>query len=87
MFAILRIMSLRWTLAETEEDGTLFPDERKAIRHVGKGAYAGLEFLHVNARSIINAVPPGSQMPFRHTINCYRGCSQACDLLLRPAHP
>jgi DNA repair photolyase len=71
-------MALRWTLAETEEDGTLFPDERKATRHVGKGAYAGLEFLHVNARSIINAVPPQSQMPFRYTINCYRGCSHAC---------
>jgi DNA repair photolyase len=71
-------MALRWTLAETEEGGTLFPDERKATRHVGKGAYAGLEFLQVNARSIINAVPPQSQMPFRYTINCYRGCSHAC---------
>ena len=30
-------MALRWALAETEEDGTLFPDERKATRHVGKG--------------------------------------------------
>jgi DNA repair photolyase len=72
-------MALRWALAETEEDGTLFPDERKATRHVGKGAYAGLEFLHVNARSIINAVPPQSQMPFRYTINPYRGCSHACS--------
>jgi len=72
-------MALRWALAETEEDGTLFPDERKATRHVGKGAYAGLEFLHVNARSIINAVPPQSQMPFRYTINCYRGCSHGCS--------
>ncbi len=71
-------MALRWTLAETEEGGTLFPDERKATRHVGRGAYAGLEFLQVNARSIINAVPPQSQMPFRYTINCYRGCSHAC---------
>ena len=79
MFAILRAMALRWALAETEEDGdALFPDERQATRHVGKGAYAGLEFLHVNARSIINAVPPQSLMPFRYTINCYRGCSHAC---------
>lgn len=72
-------MALRWALAETEEGGTLFPDERKATRHVGKGAYAGLEFLQVNARTIINAVPPQSQMPFRYTINCYRGCSHACS--------
>jgi DNA repair photolyase len=71
-------MALRWTLAATEENGALFPDERVATRHVGKGAYTGLEFLHVNARTIINTVPPQSQMPFRHTINAYRGCSHAC---------
>jgi hypothetical protein len=71
-------MALRWALAETEEDEHPLPDERNATRHVGKGAYAGLEFLHVNARTIINTVPPQSQMPFRYTINCYRGCSHAC---------
>jgi DNA repair photolyase len=80
-------MTLRWASAESEEEGALFPDERKATRHVGKGAYAGLEFLHVNARSIINAVPPQSQMPFRYTINCYRGCSHACKYCFaRPTH-
>ncbi len=80
-------MALRWTLAESEEKGTLFPDERVAERHVGKGAYAGMEFLHVNARSIINTVPPESLMPFRHTINPYRGCSHACVYCFaRPTH-
>jgi DNA repair photolyase len=72
-------MPLRWPLADSEEEGTLFPDERKATRHVGQGAYAGLEFLHVNARTIINTIPAESLMPFRHTINCYRGCSHACS--------
>jgi DNA repair photolyase len=71
-------MALRWALAHDEEGDTLFPDERTATRHIGQGAYAGLEFLHVNARTIINRVPPESVMPFRHTINCYRGCSHAC---------
>jgi DNA repair photolyase len=80
-------MALRWALAETEEVGTLFPDERDAERHVGKGAYAGMEFLHVNARTIINTVPPESVVPFRHTINPYRGCSHACVYCFaRPTH-
>ncbi|HWE65514.1 MAG TPA: radical SAM protein [Acidimicrobiales bacterium] len=80
-------MSLRWTLASSEETGSLFPDERLATRHVGQGAYAGLEFLHVNARTIINRVPAESRMPFQFTINPYRGCSHACVYCFaRPTH-
>jgi len=80
-------MALRWTLAESEVDGALFPDERVAERHVGRGAYAGMEFLHVNARTIINTVPETSPVPFRHTINPYRGCSHACVYCFaRPTH-
>jgi DNA repair photolyase len=80
-------VALRWRLAENEEAGTLFPDERTAERHVGKGAYAGMEFLHVNARSIINTVPAESVVPFRYTINPYRGCSHACVYCFaRPTH-
>ena len=87
MFAIVGEMALRWAIAESEDRGTLFPDERVAERHVGKGAYAGMEFLHVNARTIINTVPPESLMPFRHTINPYRGCSHACVYCFaRPTH-
>jgi DNA repair photolyase len=80
-------MALRWALASTEEGGTLFADEQAATRHVGQGAYAGLEFLQVNARTIINAVPAQSAMPFRFTINAYRGCSHACQYCFaRPTH-
>jgi DNA repair photolyase len=87
MFAIVLHMALRWALADNEAGGTLFADERVAERHVGKGAYAGMEFLHVNARTIINTVPAESRMPFRHTINPYRGCSHACVYCFaRPTH-
>jgi len=80
-------VALRWRRAEDEQDGALFPDERAMERHVGTGAYRGMEFLHVNARSVINAVPAASSMPFRYTINAYRGCSHACVYCFaRPTH-
>jgi DNA repair photolyase len=68
--------SLRWKL-EADEPVGLFPDERRTTRHVGTGEYRGLEFLHVNAKKIINTVP-GDRLGFRYTINPYRGCSHAC---------
>ena len=78
---------LRWKLAEHDDSGALFPDETAAERHVGRGEFAGTEFLHVNARSIINSVPASSRMPFRYTINAYRGCSHACRYCFaRPTH-
>src|SRR5262245_65126758 len=46
-----------------------------------------MEFLHVHARTIINEVPAASRMPFRYTINAYRGCSHACSYCFaRPTH-
>lgn len=69
----------RWRLAD--DDGgqaTLFPEEALVERHVGIGEYRGLEFLHVNAKRVINTVPAASRMAFRYTINAYRGCSHAC---------
>src|SRR5437879_3365872 len=41
-----------------------------------------MEFIHVNARRIINEVPEVSRVPFRWTINAYRGCSHACTYCL-----
>jgi DNA repair photolyase len=41
-------------------------------------AFRGMTFFEVQARSIINQVPAASSMPFRWTINPYRGCSHAC---------
>ena len=72
-------VALRWPLAEDDAEGTLFPDETAMTRHVGTGEFRGMEFLHVNARSIINPVPAASRMSFRYTINPYRGCSHACS--------
>ena len=65
----------------------LFPPESLVERHVGTGEYRGLEFLQVNAKRVINEVPKASRMPFRYTINAYRGCSHACSYCFaRPTH-
>ncbi len=46
-----------------------------------------IRFHEVQARSAINRVPARSRMPFRFTINPYRGCSHACVFCFaRPTH-
>ena len=65
----------------------MFRDDSVVERHVGRGEYRGMEFLHVNARTIVNKVPEASRVPFRFTINAYRGCSHACTYCFaRPTH-
>ena len=65
----------------------LFAADDLVERHVGRGEFRGMEFLHVNARSIINEVPKASRVPFRYSINVYRGCSHACTYCFaRPTH-
>jgi DNA repair photolyase len=39
-------------------------------------------FYEVRARSILNRVPEQSRMPFRWTINPYRGCTHACQFCM-----
>jgi DNA repair photolyase len=77
---------LRWQLADgNDPQGALF--DEMVERHIGRGEYRGLEFLHVNARTIINEVPAASRVPFRYTINAYRGCSHSCVYCFaRPTH-
>lgn len=80
---------MRWTLTDDAEaaQGALFPEDEVVDRHVGRGEYAGLEFLHVSAKSIINEVPAASHLPFRWTVNAYRGCSHACVYCQVPETP
>jgi DNA repair photolyase len=39
--------------------------------------FRGIEFIEVESKSIINHVP-GNYLPFKWTINPYRGCSHGC---------
>jgi DNA repair photolyase len=48
--------------------------------------FRGMEFIEVEAKSVLNHVPGGA-MPFSWTINPYRGCSHACVYCFaRPTH-
>src|SRR5580693_2119351 len=77
---------------------TLFPAERRdvALPLIERGAVArtfdtpgfrGMTFYEVQAKSVVNRVPEASRMPFRWTINPYRGCQHACTYCLQGETP
>jgi hypothetical protein len=49
--------------------------------------FRGMTFYEVHAKSIINRVPDASRVPFRWTINPYRGCSHSCVYCLEGQTP
>src|SRR5207247_1498317 len=53
-------------------------EQGAVVRTFDTPEFRGITFYEVRAKSIINKVPEASQMPFRWTINPYRGCSHAC---------
>jgi DNA repair photolyase len=54
--------------------------ERDAVaRTFDTPGFRGMTFFEVHARSVINRVPEASRLPFRWTINPYRGCSHSCS--------
>src|SRR4051795_10025913 len=68
---------MRWLPDEPQL--ALFGPEQRELPSV--------EYMAVNARRIINTLPASSRMPFRHTINVYRGCRHACTYCFaRPTH-
>jgi DNA repair photolyase len=66
------------------EQPTLFPEpdgwgDGRSLHDV--------EYIHTRAKRIVNHVPEASRMPFRYTINAYRGCAHACTYCFaRPTH-
>ena len=81
---------MRWSnlTLEAEETAHLpgYRDEA-VVRHFDAPDSIATRFYEIRAKSILNRVPEASQMPFRWTINPYRGCSHACTYCFaRPTH-
>lgn len=83
-------MFVRWSnLSIEEEERARLPGYRDdaVIRHFDAPDAVPTRFYEVRARSILNRVPEASQMPFRWTINPFRGCSHACRYCLQGDTP
>ena len=73
---------MRWSsLSAEDEERARLPGYRDeaVVRHFEAPGAIKTRFYEVRAKSILNRVPEASQMPFRWTINPYRGCTHACS--------
>ncbi len=81
---------MRWeNLSIDHEERAALPGFRDpaVVRTFDAPEALGISFYEVRARSAINEVPKRSRMPFRWTINPYRGCTHACPFCFaRPTH-
>jgi DNA repair photolyase len=72
---------MRWDEQRLDlEESTLpgMPSIRGLLRSVQVPEFPGLTLHEVRCRSALNQVPGASAMPFRWTINPFRGCAHAC---------
>jgi DNA repair photolyase len=72
---------MRWTnLTLTDEEARRLPGYRDeaVVRRFDAPEALDVRFYEVRARSVLNRVPERSMMPFRWTVNPFRGCTHAC---------
>ena len=81
---------MRWTnLTLDSEEARRLPGYREdaVVRRFDAPEALDVRFYEVRARSVLNRVPEASRMPFRWTVNPYRGCTHACVYCFaRPTH-
>jgi DNA repair photolyase len=83
-------MFVRWsnlTIGEDEQRRLPGYRDEAVVRRFQAPEALDTRFYEVRAKSVLNRVPEKSRMPFRWTINPYRGCSHACNFCYaRPTH-
>lgn len=83
-------MFVRWanlTLDGQEQRPLPGYRDEAIVRHFDAPEALHTRFYEVRGRSALNRVPAASRMPFRWTVNPYRGCTHACSYCFaRPTH-
>lgn len=74
---------MRWENQQVDrepQDGELLGlgNLTATVRTFPTPQFRGVTFYEVQARSALNRVPEASRVPFRWTVNPYRGCTHAC---------
>jgi len=80
---------VRWDRQGVSVDDGALPGLQRIgfIRSVRTPQFEGITFHEVLCKSALNKVPNAAMLPFKYTVNGYRGCSHACRYCFaRPTH-
>ena len=80
---------MRWENQGVRVDDGALPGLQRIgfVRSVRTPQFEGITFHEVLCKSALNKVPNAAMLPFRYTVNGYRGCSHACRYCFaRPTH-
>ena len=80
---------VRWSDQGVRVDDGALPGLQRIgfVRRVRAPQFEGVTFHEVLCKSALNKIPAAAMLPFRYTINGYRGCAHACRYCFaRPTH-
>lgn len=80
---------MRWSNQGIAVDDGALPGLQRIglVRSVRTPQFEGITFHEVLCKSALNKVPNAAMLPFRFTVNGYRGCAHACRYCFaRPTH-
>ena len=80
---------MRWAEQGVRVDDGALPGLQRIgfVRTVRTPEFEGVTFHEVLCKSALNKIPAAAMLPFRFTVNGYRGCAHACRYCFaRPTH-